>query len=65
MSLGREHKQHQILSVLNAIEIAVKKPVPSPGGSQFNEKIQASGKKGKDEKARITASYINIWISDF
>lgn len=47
VSLGREPKQHQRPFVLSAIETAVeKKPVPSPGSSQLNAKIQASGKKG-------------------
>jgi len=55
VSLAKEPKQHQRLFVLGAIEVAVKKTVPSPGSSQFNEKIQASGKKGKDEKARINS----------
>lgn len=40
--------------MLSTIEMVVKKPVPSLGGSQFFIKLQASRKKGKDEKARIT-----------
>lgn len=47
VSLGREPKRHQRPFVLSAIETAVeKKTVPSPGSSQLNAKIQASGKKG-------------------
>lgn len=65
VSLGREPKQYQRLFVLGAIEIAVKQNqfLPQAAHSLMKKyKQQASRKKGKDEKARRTAGYTNIWV---